>query len=48
VAIALYVHILAGEVKSWPTTVRSLDMNGIVGYGAGSDGAAGTTNEYAV
>jgi hypothetical protein len=48
VAIALYVHILAGEVKSWPETVGTLDMKGIVGYGAGSDGAAGTTNDYAV
>lgn len=48
VAIAFYVHILAGAVKSWPATVGTLDMKGIVGYGAGSDGAAGTTNDYAV
>jgi len=45
VAIVLYVHILAGEVKSWPTTVGTLDMKGIVGYGAGSRLAP---NEYAV
>jgi hypothetical protein len=48
VAVALYVHILAGEVKSWPETVGTLDMKGVVGFGAGSDGAAGTTNDYAV
>ena len=45
---ALYLHLLAREVKSWPTTVGRLDSKGVVGYGAGSDGAAGTTNDYAV
>jgi hypothetical protein len=45
---ALYLHLLAREVKSWPTTVGTLDSKGIVGYGAGSDGAAVGTNDYAV
>jgi Protein of unknown function (DUF3592) len=48
VVSALYAHILAGEVKSWPTTVGTLDMKGIVGYGAGSYVRAGNTNDYAV
>ena len=46
---ALYVHLLAREVKSWPTTVGKLDSKGLVKYGAGSNGAgAGSDTDYAV
>jgi hypothetical protein len=46
---SLYLHLLARDVKSWPTTVGTLDSKGVVKYGAGSNGAArGSDNNYAV
>ena len=45
---AFYVHILAREVASWPTTVGRLDAKWIVGYGAGDAAEARNTNYYSV
>ena len=47
-ATALYVHVLAREVVSWPTTVGTLDAKWTTGYGAGTAAEAGNTDHYAV
>jgi hypothetical protein len=43
---AFYVHILAREVASWPTTVGKLDAKLITGYGAGTAAEAGNSDHY--